>query len=59
MTILWREYKQDGKIYISTIVGVICAVIHFIITCTNVAPSLAYDKFHLDSVSMDPPFITG
>ena len=59
LTILWKEFKADNKIYVSTIIGVLCAVIHLIIACTNVAPSLAYDKFHLNAVGCFSCYVHG
>lgn len=42
-----QEYNKDGKVYVSTILGCVFAVVNFIVACTNMAPSLGYDKSHL------------
>ena len=44
------EFKEYSRVYVSTILGCLLSLIHLICACTNLSPSLIYDKSHLNAV---------
>ena len=47
---IYREYKNDGKVYIATLIGMVIAIVNFIIMVANCSVSDFYSSFHLLSV---------
>ncbi|KAK8799954.1 hypothetical protein WA588_002774 [Blastocystis sp. NMH] len=44
------EFKESSKVYVSTILGCLLSLIHLICACTNMVPSLIYDKSHQNAM---------